>query len=724
MTSSFNPGGMPRARRQLFDDHLILEEPDLSQIQQPTHVPDYDQGYNNFHAPPQQQQNKASLSSTYVSRPASSNDNRMSFGIPPSSSNDNRMSFGIPPSSSNSKSSFFGFKKKARDDFDEDEGEAIDYSGSFNTEANISMHQLGSLRDRDRYPSGLGDTPTSAGQNNGERTMSLRSMSNFDTAPIIPTFTTDPKSSKSQAKNYRQNLTNSRRQMLMSEGNPMPLNGNFQQSYPPTDRSPPMQNAPIDPGQGRSGSSLGYQGSQFRHNEYSGRTMSLGGGGYMRGPPVVNGNGPPMGRKFVPKQYGAEGPSGPPGSLPVDRTTPMNYGGRPPMNGSQPAPMNQYPPQGPGYNVNPGYAMRSRSNSKSNSPNSSSNNISRNQSGQTLPTTADNSPKQNPVPDNAITKSEVAGFSSNNPTHKDLVKRNMDLLDEVRLVTSELADSIRSEFDLPEFSKLELETADMNKDNLMMNRQERVTLLVSMQEKLDTERRQRLVAEEILETAYSNSTFKSAYDAIELERRAALSEQKLQNALVTNKIMATKMDRLRNKLSELGVSLDDSDQFDDDTLGKVTDVDTKLAVENPGQGTSLSSAERIKTVEAERDALREALRALRERKDQELKESTQCINQLELKLQQEKNNSVTNNADNYRTMPNSSPLIDSSFLTRDSPSPLSQSQIQKGDYSPNPAEWAPEGFNPYNNTRNAAPVDPNLSLPQGRNEQLPRPVNA
>lgn len=98
MTSSFNPGGMPRARRQLFDDHLILEEPDLSQIQQPTHVPDYDQGYNNFHAPPQQQQNKASLSSTYVPRPASSNDNRMSFGI--------------PPSSSNSKSSFFGFKKK------------------------------------------------------------------------------------------------------------------------------------------------------------------------------------------------------------------------------------------------------------------------------------------------------------------------------------------------------------------------------------------------------------------------------------------------------------------------------------------------------------------------------------------------------------------------------------------------------------------------------------
>ncbi|KAF5097597.1 hypothetical protein D0Z00_002355 [Geotrichum galactomycetum] len=477
--------------------------------------------------------------------------------------------------------------------------------------------------------------------------------------------------------------------MIRGEGNPMPPppNANFQQPYPSTDRSPAMQNVPIDPGQGRPGSSLGYQGQQFHPNEYNGRTMSLGGGGYMRGPPVVNGSSPPMNRKFL--------PSGPPGALSPNGANPMSYGGRPPMNSNQSAPMQPYPPQGPGYNVNPGYAMRSRSNSKSNSPNLSSNNMSRNNSGQTLTTTADNSPKQNPAPDNVIVEGQITGsstivdkapscsvlqssstfstassseqkgqnkyyssvepprstgsssFFSDNTAHNELVKRNMDLLDEVRLVTSELADSIRCEFDLPESSKIELGTADMNKDNLMMNRQDRVMLLVSMQQKLDTERRQRLVAEEILQTAYDNTTFKSAYDAIELERRAALSEQKLQNALVTNKIMAKKMDRLRKKLSKLGTSFDESDESDDDTFSKVAGVGTELAAENIVQGKPLSSVERIKTVEAQRDALREALRTLRERKDQELKESTECIRQLELKLEQEKNNSVNNNVGNY-----------------------------------------------------------------------------
>jgi hypothetical protein len=761
MTSSFNPGGMPTARRQLFDDHFILEEPDLNQIQ-PTRVPNYGQGYNNSPMPAQQQHNRSSLSSISSSRLASSNGNRMSFGL--------------PPSSSNSKPSFFGFKKKARDDFDEDEGEAFDYSGNFNADAgaNISMHQLGNLRDRDRYPSLSGDPPTSSGQSNGGRTMSLRSLSNFDTTPIIPTFTTNPNSSKSQAKNYRQNLTNSHRQMLRGEGNPLPPppNANFQQPYPPTDRSPPMQNVPIDPGQGRPGSSLGYQGQNIHNNEYNGRTMSLGGGGYMRGPPVVNGSGPPMGKKFFPRQYGPEGPPGPPGSLPPNGTNPMSYGGRPPMNSNQPTPMQPYPSQGPGYNVNPGYAMRSRSNSKSNSPCLSSNNMSRTNSGQTLSTTADNSPKQNPVSGNAIAEGEVTGSStitdkaplssvlqsssasstisfseqkgqnkyyssiesakstgstsssSDNTPHSDLVKKNMDLLDEVRLVTSELADSIRCEFGLPESSKIELEKADINKDNLMMNRQERVMLLVSLQEKLDTERRQRLVAEEILQTVYDNTTFKSVYDAIELERRAALSEQKLQNALVTNKIMAKKMDRLRKKLRKLGASSDESDQSDDDTFSNVPGVDTELAAKNTVQGNSLSSVERIKTVEAQRDALREALRTLRERKDQELKESTECIRQLELKLKQEKNNSVNNNVGNYRALPNGSASTDPSLSSRDSPSPLSQTQIQKGEYSPMQAEWAPAGFNPNNNTRNAGPVTPDMSLPRGCSEQLPRSVDA
>lgn len=776
MSNSFGPGGMPRARRQLFDDQLIPEEPTLAQMQ-PKYSPNFGQGYYPQQQPYPQQPYRSSQSSLGIARPSSSNSNRISSAT----------------SATSSKLSFFsGFKKKNQDDFDKDDGELVDYPGSFNGDASatISMNQIGSLRDRDRYPSLTSESPSMSGQNNTGRTMSLRSMSNFDTTPIIPTFTSTPNGGKSQAKMYRQSIANSHRQMLRGEGYPIPppSNANFQQPYSPPDKS--MPNGPVDSVRARSASSLGYHYQQPRPSEFAGRAMSMGGNGYVRGPPPVNGNSRPMARRSFPNQYGTNGPN------------PNSSSGRPPINNQHP-PMHIQSSQGPGYGINPGYVVRSRSiSSKSNSPNSSPNTMSRPNSGQTLPSTADEMFGQKPVSSHPIVKGEIndsvsatnggqhssvpnkaysrsglvntatpcaqktdekshssaerAGSTdsssscdgdellenSSNGTcvsseskttsqafskqdkvaNDDLVKRNIALLDEVRLVTSELADSIRYELGIPESVEIEPRTTDTTIDNLMMSRQERVSLIVSFQNKLDVERRQRVVAEEILQAAYSNSTFKLAYDAIELERRAALSEQKLQNALQENSIMAKELKQLRKKLSTLEAG---SDKLEESSDGEELSEEAGTAIKPETKPVAVkrkpvSNIENIEAIESQRDALREALRSLRERKDHELKLSTERIRQLEEKLEKEKREYVTQGTVGYRPLSDGS---DGSNSPLDPPSTPLQTPFQKRDYSPVPAEWSPAGFNPYPNLRKPATMSPDMSLPQDHDEQLSLPLN-
>lgn len=770
MSNSFGPGGMPRARCQLFDDQLIPEEPTLAQVQ-PKYSPNFGQGYY-----PQQQPYRSSQSSSGIPRPSSSNSNRISSAM----------------SATSSKLSFFsGFKKKNQDDFDKDDGELYDYPGSFDGDASatISMNQIGSLRDRDRYPSLASESPSMSGQNNTGRTMSLRSMSNFDTTPIIPTFTNTSNSSKSQAKMYRQSIANSHRQMLRGNGYPMPppSNANLQQPYSSLDK--PMPNGSVDSARARSASSLGYHYQQPHPSEFAGRAMSMGGNGYVRGPPPVNGNGRPMARRSFPNQYGTNVPN------------PINSSGRPSIN-NQPPPMHQSS-QGPSYGINPGYVMRSRSiSSKSNSPNSSSNIMSRPNSGQTLSSTADEMLDQKPASGHSIVKTEindsvgaingaqlssapnkaspisdlvntttssaqktdekshssaecadstdsssscyeeelledssnVTSVSSKSKTtsesflkqdkaaNENLVKRNIALLDEVRLVTSELADSIRCELGIPDSVEIDPSTTDLTIDNLMMSRQERVSLIISFQDKLDVERRQRLVAEEILQAAYNNSTFKPAYDAIELERRAALSEQKLQNALQENSIMAKELKQLRKKLSKLDAGSDKSEESSDsEELSEEAETTTKPETKPVAvKRKPISSVENIEAIESQRDALREALRSLRERKDHELKLSTERIRQLEEKLEKEKREYVTQGTVGYRPLSGGS---DGSTSPLDPPFTSMQTPFQKRDYSPVPAEWTPVGFNPYPNLRKSATMSPNMSLPQDHDEQLSLPLN-
>lgn len=80
----------------------------------------------------------------------------------------------------------------------------------------ISMDQISSLRDRHRYP-GMLDDP-----NSGARAMSLTSMSNYDTTPIIPTlgvaqnFNGSTRPVQNQDK-YRQRMIESRRALMSSE---------------------------------------------------------------------------------------------------------------------------------------------------------------------------------------------------------------------------------------------------------------------------------------------------------------------------------------------------------------------------------------------------------------------------------------------------------------------------------------------------------------------------
>lgn len=793
MSSSFGPGGMPRARHQMFDDMLIPEDAVIPS-KPSKYTPNYGSNYNQpgpGSPPPMpynqgnqglqypQQQNFRSSAGSLNSIPTRPTSSNASYG-PNKSSGGSLTQGGISGNSSKS-SLFSGWKKKqpAQPDFDEDEGENVAEYGpnvtySNDTGPDISMNQLAGLRDRDRYPS-LANDPSSAASNTSGRTMSLRSMSNFDTTPIIPTFSTTNEG-KHANQQYRKNLSNSHKQLLRTSGGAYPPpqagygnmrppggrnspsfmynNGPQQPSFnasnggpipmapqdtrmrsmtllgPSPNFNPHGPNAPTGPN-GFSGPNSyngpdRFNGPNGSNMPPSGRAMSM--GGYPRGPPLMN-----------------SGPSGPQ-RPPIRQSLPT------PMLTQAPHPMRtSLPPVPVGNSASQNYPPRSRSSSKSSPPSSAVNSMSRPNSSQTFSAASspENAPKpistafsmpepsivkqRSPSPSSVyeeddplsnknpkITPSvspmfisdarkEVAGpavlersttsISSHSPaipaqnvvpSQKDMVidtattptqvstsnttrispdtvkliedlkSRNISLLNEVRMVTSELTDSIRRELGLSESQEIETPSQDgKNLEQLTMNHRERALLVLSLQTNYDMERRQRLVAEDQLCAISNDVSLKPLYAAAHLESRLASTEHKLLNSNFKNEMLQKELDEVKESHHALE---EETEKLKNSTLPElkshVEDLELLTTTGNPVEllkqidelkveNKKLTSAmeqksntgptgEKMKAIESQRDALREALRSLRERKDHEIRQSSERIRQLEAKLEKER----------------------------------------------------------------------------------------
>lgn len=247
----------------------------------------------------------------------------------------------------------------------------------------------------------------------------------------------------------------------------------------------------------------------------------------------------------------------------------------------------------------------------------------------------------------------------------DLKERNISLLDEVRLVTSELADSIRRELGLSENSPLEAK-GSRDVEDLAMNHRERATFVSSLQIQLDIERRKRLIAEDRLLTSTGNEhmsrDLKPLYDAAALDSRLADSERKLSNKEFENETLNTELEEVKEQFKtleeeastlRLGLTAEKSSAQDLELLKAagnpielLQSIDelkvenkklTNIIEENSSRGPL---GEKIKAIEEQRDALREALRSLRERKDHEIRQLSERVRHLDSKLDKER---VVNN---------------------------------------------------------------------------------
>lgn len=248
----------------------------------------------------------------------------------------------------------------------------------------------------------------------------------------------------------------------------------------------------------------------------------------------------------------------------------------------------------------------------------------------------------------------------------ELKQKNMHLLDEVRLVTSELADSIRRELGLSDDPSLStagdlpspaLASSDI--EDLSMNHRERATLVLRLQTQLDVERRKRLIAEDKLHSLDSGDVHiqevQSLYNVTELNAKLANSERTLSNKEFENETLREELKEMNEKFEEL------SKETTALKTGKTElnrDLELLTAAGNPVEllqsidelkveNKKLTSiieenssrgplGEKIKAIESQRDALREALRSLRERKDHEIRQYAERVRQLDSKLEKER----------------------------------------------------------------------------------------
>ncbi|ANB11210.1 hypothetical protein AWJ20_4012 [Sugiyamaella lignohabitans] len=643
----------------------------------------------------------------YLPRSASA----MSFGRRISTSS---VTSGSGRNSTANNAGFFGWGKKkfSNQDFDDDDDEGgTGAIGKAEDVPDISMNELTGLRDRDRYPTfggapGTPGGPTSPGTgvpSNG-RTMSISSTMSgggFDTTPVIPTLRMGSGTAGPQGTGqYRKNLTNSLKQAIrssdgrlvglsqsspgqgpvpgpgyglsgpngMSGGNGYPMQQ--QRPYTQHQRPPSLQNSRpnSDP---RLRSLTGPPNHDFigpPHNGGSARTMSMGGGiGYF--PPNANGIVGPSGPGAQgviggsPTMSGSQGFGPGPGpnvGLGQGAGRPTQRLSRPPSRLSQqhapmvtastmtdPIDLGDLPslPREPGTNANK-------------SSNSSTNSTDSTVDGTVTTATTMSSVTGSPI------KAIPLSAGNNSADLNELRALNKALLDEVRLVTSELADSIRRELGLSthedDSSIDNVSISSSNGDNEIIEARQRAQKLVILERELDLERRKRMVAQQKHEVDEQHQLLTSnQYKIIELEKELAEKNRLYANERRESEMLRDNVSALTNEYEELQL---ETNQLKNGILPElkshVADLEVLTAAGNPIellkqieelkvenkklQGLVEENSmrgplgEKIKAVESQRDALREALRSLKERNDHEIRQSTERVRQLEGKLEKEK----------------------------------------------------------------------------------------
>lgn len=610
--SSLGPGGMPRPRRQQFDDMLIPEEsiiqkrhshhpssqqqqqpaPPLQQSQQPRYYPNYP---NQYYMPQYVQPQPIHYRSSYSGYPSPQHP-----GTPrmPSSSS----SLSHRNSIQSSKTGFFSNKKKSSKS---KESENLDNEEE-EEDAAIGSAQNDDIADA--LPS-TDIPPQEESENSSVNEISGVKQNQEKATPV---------SSQSDGTSVSPNLISGRTMSLMSPNLDHSLamqnyphaserqrrSSSTRNAHPQSGRSSPMM-APqdIQMMRNRSGSALGYQQYPQQHlpvDPHSGRAMSMG-------------------------HYPRSGPPPPPHIINRPPSSRMSYHGMAPGHPpSQPMMMMMPPPHHPGampmmypHRMPPpsnGYQIRSRSSSKSSSPSSST--MSRPGSSQTIPTssTPDSEKQQSsvvttdraisPVPissENSVSRSvslvpcevraqcsspimfqhgdsasstETSSFEEETSAETDssmtsvdsdkyvsigemneVKRKNGELLDEIRLVTSELADSIRRELNVDERSdddsdtQVETDEPGTDSEGLYMKHDERVALIVKLQQELGLERRKRLALEEELAHTKHNIDVKHLYDSVDMEARAMDAERKLQNIILEKEDLVENIRKLKSQVN-------------------------------------------------------------------------------------------------------------------------------------------------------------------------------
>lgn len=660
----FGPGGMPRSKHQQALDDMLTSSPDVHQAPLP-----------------------GGRTNTMQSL----------------SGNGGGGGGRTRTSSMSSKNFFSGWKKKNNNNF-EDDGymgdELIDDFGHQNNnyynqqqqqqDSEMSMDSLKSLRDRDRYP-------TLSSASNKDRTMSINSMSSsFDTAPIIPTFKADGTNQNNQ---YRKNLTNARKQAMRGPQQP-PLSP---QMY---DNSGPLP--PPGPPNGFGG----------------------GGGGPRRGggPPRPSsrntGDSRLQSMTEHPHEERMQYPHPPPGpnsprAMSMDKTPPMNYNGPRFSNGNGPPPPRRVSMVSKGTMTEPGPEPEPQQQQKRSSLISE----------EEVDDDDDGIPKNIVASTNGLMTPD-SGQGSNksieNSLNPELAKMNKSLFDEINVVTNELADVVRRE--------LGLEPNDQS-TNATSNTSAQI---VQLQHQLNEERKKRLLAESHVQSMNSESEDKDpmkalfvSYDSIDMEQKLKEKDQIIQKQKSENSQLNENMENLQQKFESLQ---DETNQLKNGILPElkshVEDLEVLTSTGNPielikevdelkvenvklqklveEQSTRGPLGEKVKSVEAQRDALREAFRSLREKKDHEIRQHNERIRNLELRLDKERvinsqiqrNNAQTNN-------------------NRSISSPINVSSSQKNNASTSStSSFASTLSSPIENTT-ATTTNNQLSIPRRRGLTVP-----
>lgn len=299
----------------------------------------------------------------------------------------------------------------------------------------------------------------------------------------------------------------------------------------------------------------------------------------------------------------------------------------------------------------------------------------------------------------------------------ELRSMNKTLLDEIRLVTGELADAIRRELgvsDVGEYVSPPSSPEDNNSGGVSRRASlapaQRAQKMVLLQTQLDLERRKRRLAE-------GRAPELANYNAAELEAQLAERERLLRNEQRETALLRDKITSMTSEMEELQL---ETSQLKNGILPElkshVADLEVLTAAGNPIEllkeieelkvenkklqnlvnenSTRGPIGEKIKTVEGQRDALRTALRNLRERNDHEVRQATDRVRQLETKLERERLVNAQLQRKIAQTRSVSSPMSDS-FKTHSSAASTSTLSdgggTSQATLAPPPAAQGPAG---------------------------------